>query len=273
MIEFRCNRRDRYNNPIVRNTEIWDYAEALVGDYKPSLLEKPGAINPIHFVESYLGATVDYQNIYFEENESPIAGATVFNDDLIKVFDREEMCTKAIQVPANTILIDIPTMEDAREGYENFTVLHEGGHFTMHAEAYRRNPNQLSLLPEYNTPSSVRCRRSTVCTVARDCRNWTPEQRREHQANVFAAFAAMPRATFVPYAKDMIRRAGFGDGVYVEGGKWDWCNDEPLYNISRSLSETYGVSRTAAQIHMRTLGLLCTHREHRLTAVQAAIPF
>lgn len=273
MIEFHCNRRDKYGNPIVYNTDIWEYAESLVGDYKPSLLEKPGAINPVHFVEAYLGATVDYQNIYFEEHESPIAGATVFNDDFVKVFDRERMCTRAIPVSANTILIDIPTMEEMREGYQNFTVLHEGGHFTMHGEVYRRDPFQMSFLPERISPSVVQCRRSTVCTTPKDCRNWTPEQRREHQANVFAAFVAMPRKTFVPFAQDMIRRAGFSEGIYVEESEWDWCSDEPLYNISRTLSETYGVSRSAALIHLRTLNLLKNYREAQFAAAQAAIAF
>lgn len=268
MIEFHCKRRDRYGNPIVYNTEIWEYAEALVGDYKPLLLEKPAAINPLHFAEAYLGATVDYQNIYFEEHESPIAGATVFNDDVVKVFDRERMCIKNIPVSAKTILIDIPTMEAMCEEYHNFTVLHEGGHLTMHREAYQRAPHQMGLPAERTAPSVVQCRRSTVCTTSRYRRNWTPEQHREHQANVFAAFVAMPRQTFIPLAQELIRRADFSDGIYVEDSLWDWCLDDPLDNIARTLSQTYGVSKTAVLIHLRTLGLLKKAHEVEPAAAQ-----
>ena len=110
MIPFHCSNRDRTRTPLVHNEEIWDYAEALVRDYKPSLLTEPTPINVIHFLESYLGATVEYQDIYYGENEVPIAGATVFNDDCIRVFDRESQCTRIIEVSAGTIIIDNSTI-------------------------------------------------------------------------------------------------------------------------------------------------------------------
>ena len=39
MIEFRCRKLDESLTPIISNEEIRDYAEALVRDYRPSLLK------------------------------------------------------------------------------------------------------------------------------------------------------------------------------------------------------------------------------------------
>ena len=84
MIEFGCNRYHKGDmTPIVTDLAIQDYAEAVLEDYKPKLLKTPGKINALHFLESYLGVTVDYKDIYYKEGESPIAGATVFNDSVI----------------------------------------------------------------------------------------------------------------------------------------------------------------------------------------------
>lgn len=114
MIDFRCNARHKDMTPIVKDTDIQDYAETLLRDYKPKLLQEPGKVNPIHFVESYLEAVVDYQDIYYPENAPAIAGATVFNDDRILVFDREAKRIKPIEVAANTVLIDNSTMDDGK---------------------------------------------------------------------------------------------------------------------------------------------------------------
>lgn len=274
MIEFRCRARDRHKNPVVSNVEIQEYAEALVGDYKPSLLNEPSAINPLHFVESYLGATVDYQDIFYKEGEPPIAGATVFNDDVVPVFDREHMCVRNIPVSANTILIDNAILEKGKEGFCNFTVLHEGGHFTMHPEVFRRDDSQISLLPEmFSSHPRIACRKTSIGASVHYGQFWTPEQRREHQANVFAAFVAMPKKTFLPFAQELVKKAGFDAGVYIENDLYDWCNDGALVNISHTLATTYGVSRTAATIHMRTLGLVQSKDEYMASRSQTVVAF
>lgn len=268
MIPFRCRRRDKTNTPVIHNEEIWEYAEALVQDYKPILLEEPTAINVVHFLESYLGATVEYQDIYFPKGGSPIAGATVFNDDRIKVFDREGLCIRSIEVSAGTIIIDNSTVEKANKGYEAFTGLHEGGHFTIHPEVYRRNENQLCLFePQRNGTNVVCCRKDTMFYHSYG-RHLTPEQNREHQANVFAAFVAMPRQTFIPFASSLIQDAGFPGNIFVDDESWE--SDLALERICDNLSEAYGVSFTAAKIHLKELGMLMnTHQYADLMAQQA----
>lgn len=272
MIPFQCRLRDKTHTPIIRNEEIWDYAEALVADYKPELLREPTPINVPHFLESYLGATLDYKDIYFEKGESPIAGATVFNDDRIKVFNREGQCIDVIEVTAGTIIIDNATVQSGNKGYEAFTGLHEGGHFTMHPEVYRRNENQISLFEKPKDGSNVQCCRRDSMFRYSYGRRLTPPQNREHQANTFAAFVAMPRPTFVPMTKELIVGAGFTDGIFPHDDH-DWESDWALEKICQQLADAFGVSFTAAKVHLKELGMLMNIHVYEELMAQTKVLF
>ncbi len=273
MIPFNCRRRDKTRTPIIRNEDVWEYAEALVGDYKPSLLKEPAPLNVPHFLESYLGATVEYQDIYYERDGDPIAGATVFNDSLIRVFDRDGQCIRTIEVAAGTIIIDNETVATGNKGFEAFTGLHEGGHFTMHPEVYCKNPDQICFFEKPKDGSAVVCcRKSTMFGRRWTGRQLTPEQNREHQANTFAAFAAMPRQTFIPLSKELIRNAGFTDGIFVEDER-DWESAYALEQLINKLIEAYGVSFTAARIHLKELGLLMNTFQYADLKAQTVVSF
>lgn len=270
MIPFRCSRRDKTNTPVLHNEDVWEYAEALVADYKPSLLKEPTPINVVHFLESYLGATVEYQDIFFAKDESPIAGATVFNNDRIRIFDREGLCTRTIDISAGTIIIDNSTVEKGNKGYEAFTGLHEGGLFTMHPEVYRRDENQICLFEPPRDGAHVVCSRKDTMFYRSRGRRLTPEQNREHQANVFSAFVAMPRQTFIPYATELIRDAGFSEGIFIND-ECDWECDYALEKLCDKLVAAYGVSFTAAKILLKELGLLMNTYEYADLMAQMAV--
>ena len=258
MIEFQCTRWDRNNAPVTDNASIQDYAEMLLGDYKPALLQHPERVNGIHFLETYLKLSVDYQYIYYEENELPIAGATVFENDMVRIFDREKMCVRSIPVRANTVLLDNSILVDGKEGFANFTAMHEAGHFCMHSRAYRHEPR-----PGQNI---LCCRHATVgqpCDLRG--KKLTSRQNLEHQANVFAAYIMMPRQTFLPYARELIRSEGYLHGAITDFN--DWETDYRLQRVLRQLAETYGVSCTAAKIHMEELGLIQSQRDPGKTPV------
>ena len=271
MIDFRCTKRDKNRTPIVRNEELWEYAESHVGDYKPSLLKEPGAINSINFLESYLGANVDYQDIYYNEGESPIAGATVFNDDRILVFNREGLCVNSIDVPADTIILDNATMKDGSEGFALFTALHEGGHFSMHKEVYKKIQNQISFFDDEKGGNNVICcRKSNIGRIKTGFKAFTPEMSREHQANVYAAFVAMPRQTFIPLAHELIKDIGFEDGIFIYDDR-EWESDYALGKITEEIHDVYGVSKTAAKIHLKELKLMLTKDELEQKLAQATL--
>lgn len=120
MIEFNCLNRKFDGTPVVCDLEVMAYAEAQVGDYKPELLKSPGKINALHFVESYLGASVDAQNIYNIVPGMGINGITVFKDAVIPV--REDGSTENKLFPAGAIIIDSGVME-RDDGFAQFTIL------------------------------------------------------------------------------------------------------------------------------------------------------
>lgn len=278
MIEFHCSRYKKDGTPIVTDQAVQEYAEAVLNDYKPKLLKEPGKVNATHFLESYLGATVDYQDIYYDEDDNPIAGGTVFNSGSILIFDREKMCVRPIEVTAGTILIDNSTMEEGKEGFAKFTHLHEGGHFLMHPTVYRKNENQLTLFdfgmenPLDQKSHVVTCKRSSICGQG-ERKLVTEEDFREHQANIFAAAVAMPRPTFIPCAREMIRKSGFSDGVWVQDDVLDWDYELGLTYLIERLAETFGVSRSAAKVQLKRQRLLLTQEEYRQLHPQLAVAF
>lgn len=273
MIEFQCNKRRKDQTPVISNDAINNYAELLLSDYKPKLLKEPGKINPYHFVESYLGATLDYQDIYYPE-DNPIAGATIFNDARIKVFDRENSRTATISVSADTILLDNDTMKEGSEGFALFTCLHEGGHFCMHPEVYKDDANQISLFSEENQKGKVVacCRSVLEGGLGKRPQEWTELDWREHQANIFAASIAMPRATFISFTKELIHKAGYIDGIWVDeekdvllGGKISWEAIQyysVFEGIKMQIADTFGVSRSAAFVQMKKLGLYISKAQY-----------
>ena len=120
MIRFRCDRCSYDMTPVISDKGIEEYTRRLLSDYKPDMLDGiPTAINAFHFVESYLGARIEFQDIYYEEGQQPILGMTCFAETRVKVFDREHMCTKYITVPPNTIIIDNSVMSCDMAGIGN----------------------------------------------------------------------------------------------------------------------------------------------------------
>jgi Zn-dependent peptidase ImmA (M78 family) len=257
LIEFRCSRIDKknHNTPIIKDSEIDALAEMLLADYKPQLLKEPGKIKYEHFLESYLGANLDYRHIYYEEDEELTLGVTAFNQEKLPIFDRENMCVDEITLEKNSIVLDFYVTAEGREGLELFTGLHEGGHFWMHQGVYARNEMQISLFGIDELRPVTCCRKADIESFGKRRGHRTPEQWREHQADYFASALAMPGATFIPLVQEILRSWGVNDGYVVEDAGIDehYLAEDVLPRI---LSNTYGVSRTAAYVKLRKCGFV-----------------
>lgn len=259
MIEFRWSKIDKKNNntPIISDAEIDDLTEILLRDYKPQLLKEPRRIKFEHFLESYLGANLDYKHIYYEEDEGQILGATAFNREKLTVFDRENMCVGEVIIEKDTIVLDLYVTEEGREGLELFTGLHEGGHFWMHPGVYARDEMQMSLFGGRNELRPVTCcRRKDIESFGKRGGGYrTPGQWREHHADYFASAIAMPNATFIPLIQEELKSQGITDGRVVEDAGFDehFLARDVLPDI---ISVTYGVSRSAAYVKLRKTGFI-----------------
>lgn len=112
-------------------------------------------------------------------------------------------------------------------------------------------------------------------TLASGGRLVTEEDFREHQANVFAATTAMPRPTFVPAAKEYIRKVGIGEknGLIVIPDEFDWAYELGKYDVICPLTNLFGASRTATEIHMKRLGLIVTETQYMDQYRQVSVVF
>ena len=255
MIEFNCPNRKYDGTPVVCDLEVMAYAEAQVGDYKPELLKTPGKINALHFVESYLGAAVDVQNILNVVPGMEINGITVFKDAMITVREDGRFVNKFF--PAGAVIID-QTVIGREDGFEQFTIVHEGGHFCMHFPAFCGQ----DILAARNMMDRIMCRSSMMESDRHENRKWTDRDFMEHQANVYAASVLMPRPTFIPFVMELNRKAGYQDGIFLRPGIDPFYQYRHWYvyleEIGQKIAETYGVSESAAFVHMKRCGLIRT---------------
>ena len=246
-----------HNTPILYDYEIDAYAHAVLEDYKPLLLEEPGTLNFQHFLESYLGASIEYHDIYNDDPERPILAMTIYGCGEIKVFDRENGCISRIEVPKRTVIIDNAVMKSGKEGLALFSGVHEGGHIMMHWDVYSSMLEAAAECGEDIAPV-VYCRRENIERIPRGGtkrQKRTAEEWREHQADYFAAAIAMPNITIKPFVHAMLRENGYYKGSITLGrdSDLDILADDIIPN---AISEVYGVSKRAARIKLRKLGFV-----------------
>lgn len=252
-MKMEINRVD-YNNgntPILYDREIDDFARDVLEDYKPNLLREPGAVRFEHFLESYLGVTLMFKDIYNPDPDKRILGAVAFRRGMLKVFDRENMRVSNSLVDANTVIIDNYVMESGREGLAMFTGLHESGHLLIHSQVYgeENSENGKKILPV------VYCRRDTVESFGKNRSFNNAKAWREHQADYFASAIAMPNATFMPFVRQLMREYDVWKGQIVLG------QDDDLDILANDLlperiTEIYGVSKRAALIKLKKSGFV-----------------
>ena len=73
----------------------------------------------------------------------------------------------------------------------------------------------------------------------------------------------------LPRAESLIREAGFSKGIFVYDDS-EWESDYALEKICKAISVAFGVSFTAAKIHLKELGLLMkANRYNTPQALQA----
>lgn len=251
--------RDNNNTPVLYDREIDEYAHAVLADYKPELLRKPGAIDYQHFLESYLDTRIDFQDIYSDDPDRPILAMTVFRPGKVKVFDRESECVRKIPMSAKTVIFNNLIGEPGMESLALFSGLHEAGHITMHWPVYTGETLDGSEYdPDFNSKSIeafVCCHRGDIQSRNSPKKIRTAEEWREHQADYFAAAVAMPNATFIPFVHGLLREHNYYKGSVTMGRNVDLdilAGDI----IPRAIADVYKVSKTAADIKLRKMGFV-----------------
>ena len=251
--------REHNNTPVLFDREIDDYAHAVLAEYKPELLREPGAIDYQHFLESYLGIYIDFMDLYSEDPNRPILAMTVFKKSKVKIFDRENECVREITVPGRQVLFDNAVTETGRESLALFSGMHEGGHITMHWHVHTGETIDGEVFDpdcEFKKISSVVCcSRENIESNEPPKRIRTANDWREHQADYFAAAITMPNRTFLPFVHGMLRENGYYRGS-IRLGRDDDLDILANDILPDAINEVYGVSKRAARIKLRKLGIV-----------------
>ncbi len=121
--------RDQYGVPVSSSTKLEQFAEELIGDYRPDLLKSPQPTDIEQLVECYLCANLDVHPITMTNT---ILGVAIFNEGCVPVYDRMKGTFIPLNVPNHTILIEEGIYNQREPGRFNFTLAHEASHLICH---------------------------------------------------------------------------------------------------------------------------------------------
>lgn len=247
--------------------QIEKITEELINDYKPQLLTSPGAIENDDFLENYLGVTLDYKYIYSTEGEGDILGCALFSEQDLKVYDKENMCTRNLRYDANTVVLDMSLVEGDRKIQENITGLHEGGHIWLHGPLLRPDPNQIALKNIGLAKTS--CRKSGMEEVIR-IQPTSDDLWREWQATVFAITIALPRKSLNITVPELFKVNGVEGRQLVTDA--DMGAEQLSYHtIPETLSQIYNMSKEAIRYRLNKIGFYTTKERYETENAQRSI--
>ena len=215
--------------PVISAKMIGDTATRMLEEFLTDGMEKPRAVDVDAFLQEYLHMNFEERRL---SHNGFILGMTVFEDtDKLAYWVPEEGRADYCSVKARTILVD---GQGQSEEMLRFTKAHECGHAYFHNVYMKRHPGE------------VYCRESADTLAQKQpdkTEEWTEYQWREWQANTFASCLLMPE----PMVRKLVSRMPSirtGDPF-----------GERTERINR-VSEVFQVSRTAAVIRLKGMGLL-----------------
>ena len=121
--------------PYITYDALERYAERLVWDFSPMLLNTPGVVCVDEFLEYYLRLTLDFRRICLNK---VVLGLTAFNDGIVDIINDIGQPDR-LQVTKGTVIIDTSLTSKKNEPRLRFTCMHEGAHWMIHREAFAEN--------------------------------------------------------------------------------------------------------------------------------------
>lgn len=243
MLSLNCG-RDQYGVPVISSTKLEQFAEELIGDYRPDLLKSPQPTDIEQLVECYLRANLEVRPITVT---NAILGVAIFNEGCVPVYDRMKGTFVPLNVPDHTILIEEGIYNRREPGRFNFTLAHEASHLICHDGVTVSNGMQCRQIAG---GSVIMCRPEGERYPRHGQK--TPVDWMEWQADYFGAALLMPRNTVQMAIEQILWDAGCLGGAY---GMREVSRSPQLFaHVAERLSWLYRVSRTAASIRMENLG-------------------
>ena len=119
--------------PYISNEALDEYAENLITDFSPGLLNAPAPVDVLGFIKNYLGLNMVYEKLCYEKK---VIGFTAFHDGFVSVFDERTSCKKIEPVKGGTVIIDKSLMGKRNVRRLRFTIMHEGSHWLLHRKTF-----------------------------------------------------------------------------------------------------------------------------------------
>ena len=241
--------------PYITNGALDDYAEALVADFAPELLNTPGIFNAEGFIEYYLGLTMRYMQIRYDRK---VLGMTAFNTGVLKVANEKTGLPEPVPVAKGTIILDTSLTAKQSVPRLRFTTMHEGVHWILHREAYSPD-NPFGHIGVYE--NRYLAAKEGNGDYVRSEKERTDVERMERQADFLSAAILMPRPAlrtafrnFFDFYSEKPRRIIQGSSIMDDC----FAKQLPAY-----VSRLFGVSEKAALIRLEKLTAIVDGRTWR----------
>jgi Zn-dependent peptidase ImmA (M78 family) len=240
-------RRKRSGAPILSRNEIDEIGEAIVGDFDPSLLQKPQEVDIDLLVQDYFGLSQDFQYL---SHCGLYLGMTVFNDtDKVIVYNPETARAEYISERADTVIIDNSLLANNQEHRYRFTMGHEGAHGFLHKPYFAYDPNQLTLfdfgLGDRPREPMVQCRIDSKQYSNKSTKSWDDRDWMEWQANALSSSMLMPKSMVIKAVQDMECELPDEKNSRI---RW-WM-------MASNISELFNVSFESATIRLKDFGFI-----------------
>jgi Zn-dependent peptidase ImmA (M78 family) len=231
--------------PYITYDALDDYAEALVRDFSPVLLNNPGKIDVDGFLEYYLGLNVDFHSICHDRK---ILGLTAFNDGIIKVTSEETGQPVPISVKTGTVVIDTSLSTKRNEPRLRFTMTHEGCHWLIHRKAFTaENPfGTMGIMDNKYLAAKV-----GRVDYSRSKKEQNDSERMERQADFLSSAILIPRPALRVAFREFFKFYGEKPRRIIRGsGGMDDCF---AVELPKYIAGIFNVSNRAALIRLEKL--------------------
>lgn len=227
---------------ILSKNDIDKIAQAVLNDYAPNNLLHPAPLDTLDLLENYLGLTVKYS--YIGEIDSDILGLTVM-DDYAEIPSYDDMLQPIVlKETYGTVLINRNLSGKEKLTRRRFTETHEGAHFMLHKEYFKRAA--ISVTPQTNY---IACRQVELDNMPTSDIEWL-----EWQADSLAAALLMPKDIFLKTAAASFHRSNIYGVKYLNMASEE--DRAKIVNTISELAEIFNVSYIAAKLRLKSLGIV-----------------
>ena len=269
--------------PVRSRSQIEQITERYLMEYSPDVLAHPQRVDVERFAQEYMKFGTDFKCL---SSDRRTLGMFIFEaSDWIAVYDEETNSARYVPERENTIVIDNQLLEAGQEGRYRFTFAHELGHGVLHRRVMRRpkaDPYQeyLSLFNEdyaspadeaiaddtginstesgKNNPGAVHMFRCSFLNRAIDTKpesQWSDADWLEWQADAFSSSILMPAGMVKAVARETEKLTKSCNDF-----RWNSFDEirrqiEMAERIGNEISRVFGVSRSAAHVRMKQLGI------------------